>query len=363
MALRTAQFDFDLPEERVALRPVSPRDAARLLVVDPSAKPSLSDRTVRDLPDLLKPGDVLVFNDTRVIHARLLGRRVRGDVSAEIEITLHKRIDGSTWRAFTRPAKRLKEGDIITFGHDGRVCLLGTLEATVAARGEGGDVTLSFVFHGPVLDEAIATLGDMPLPPYIAGRRAPDDADETDYQTVFAEKEGAVAAPTAGLHFTGKLLNDLEERGVKSAFVTLHVGAGTFLPVKSEDVSAHRMHAEWGEVSGDTAAMLDETRAKGGRIVAVGTTALRLLESAAAEDGTIAPFSGDTDIFITPGYRFRATDLLMTNFHLPRSTLFMLVSAFSGLGTMQRAYAHAIEAGYRFYSYGDACLLHPETGA
>ena len=359
-AVRVAAFDFELPRERIALRPVVPRDAARLLVVDPGREPQFSDRGFGGIGQLLRPGDVLVCNDTRVIHARLRGRRQRGESSAAIEIMLHQRLDGSRWRAFARPAKRLQEGDLIQFGHEGRVCLAGTLAAGVEEKGEAGEVTLAFQFHGPVLDEAIATLGEMPLPPYIASQRPADEADENDYQTVFASKEGAVAAPTAGLHFTPSLLARLREQGIAEEFLTLHVGAGTFLPVQGEDTGGHRMHAEWGEIGAETARRLNEARAAGGRIVAVGTTALRLLESAADEGGTVHPFSGLTDIFITPGHRFRAVDRLMTNFHLPRSTLFMLVSAFPGLARMKAAYAHAIDNGYRFYSYGDACFLEPE---
>jgi S-adenosylmethionine:tRNA ribosyltransferase-isomerase len=355
--MRTDLFDFALPPERIALRPVSPRDAARLLVVRPGTDPELEDRTVRDLPQLLRPGDALVINDTKVIPARLKGRRIGRGAEPAIEATLHQRLDGSRWRAFVKPAKRLAAGDVVRFGDEGRVCFLGQLDATVEEKGEAGEVTLAFAFHGPVLDQAIAERGDMPLPPYIAARRPADAQDRADYQTFFAREEGAVAAPTAGLHFTAGLLARLKERGIAVHTVTLHVGAGTFLPVKAEDTSGHKMHAERGTLSADTAAALNQVRRNGGRIVAVGSTSLRLLESAAAEDGTLRECSGETDIFITPGYRFRAADVLLTNFHLPRSTLFMLVSAFSGLDTMKRAYAHAIEAGYRFYSYGDACLL------
>ncbi len=357
--MRTDLFDFELPPERIALRPTNPRDAAHLLVVRPHATPEFEDRIVRDLPELLSPGDALVVNDTKVIPARLEGERVRADSTVEVEATLIKRIGPERWRALTKPAKRLKEGDRIRFGHEGRVCLLGALDATVEEKGEGGEIILRFDFHGPILDEAIETLGHMPLPPYIAARRPDDDQDRADYQTIFASHEGSVAAPTAGLHFTDDLLKRLAAREIGFHRVTLHVGAGTFLPVKTDEVSEHKMHAEWGEVSPETASALNEVRAKGGHIVPVGTTALRLLESAAGEDRTIKPFSGDTAIFITPGYRFRATDALMTNFHLPRSTLFMLVSAFSGLNRMHRAYAHAIESDYRFYSYGDASLLFP----
>lgn len=357
--MRTDLFDFELPPESIALRPVSPRDAAKLLVVRPGASSEWEDRTMRDLPELLAPGDALVVNDTKVIPARLNGRRIGRGEEPRIEATLHKRIDGARWRAFVRPAKRLVPGDIVRFGAEGRVCFLGQLDATVEDKGEGGEVTLAFTLHGPVLDQAIAERGDMPLPPYIASRRPADDQDRADYQTMFAQDEGSVAAPTAGLHFTPDLLARIAARAIELHRVTLHVGAGTFLPVKADDTAEHRMHAEWGEIGAETAAALNETRRKGGRIVAVGTTALRLIESAAGEDRIIRPFAGETAIFITPGYRFRAADLLLTNFHLPRSTLFMLVSAFAGLDTMKRAYAHAIASSYRFYSYGDACLLHP----
>ncbi|WP_024578028.1 MULTISPECIES: tRNA preQ1(34) S-adenosylmethionine ribosyltransferase-isomerase QueA [unclassified Afipia] len=353
--MRTDLFDFDLPEGNIALRPVSPRDAARMLVVKPNQP--LTDSTVSDLPLFLQPGDQLVVNDTKVIPAQLTGRRIGRETEPKIEATLIKRLDGSRWQALVKPAKKLTPGDAIRFGNEGRVCLLGNLDAQVESKGENGEVTLAFSFHGPVLDQAIADVGAPPLPPYIASRRMPDERDNTDYQTMFAVSEGAVAAPTAGLHFTPALEAALRNRGIGLHRVTLHVGAGTFLPVKSDDTDGHRMHAEWGTVSGETAAALNEARTRGGRIVAVGTTSLRLLESAAADDGTIQPFSDDTAIFITPGYRFKAVDILMTNFHLPRSTLFMLVSAFSGLETMQKAYAHAIETRYRFYSYGDASLL------
>lgn len=358
--MRTDLFDFDLPEDRIALAPASPRDAARLLAVRPQTG-ALADHIVRDLPQLLAPGDVLVVNDTRVIRAALTGERVRGDARAKVSFNLHKRIDESRWRAFARPAKRLKVGDQVHFGHDGRVCLLGTLGATITEMRDGGEVELRFNLHSAYLDEAIDAVGDLPLPPYIAAKRPPDAADADSYQTMFARREGAVAAPTAGLHFTPALVAALDARGIVRHTVTLHVGAGTFLPVKADDTADHRMHAEWGEITPETAVALNAARAAGGRIVAVGTTALRVLESAAAPDGRIHPFAGETDIFITPGYRFKAVDVLLTNFHLPRSTLFMLVSAFSGLDLMQRAYGHAIAAGYRFYSYGDACLLFPDT--
>jgi len=355
--VRVDLFDFDLPEDRIALRPANPRDSARLLVVRGDR---FEDRIVRDLPEFLRPGDALVFNDTKVIPARLTGRRRRGEAVAQIEATLHMRAGPDRWKAFLRPAKRVNVGERIEFGHEGRVCLLGTLAATVAEKGEGGEALLVFDFHGPVLDEAIASLGHIPLPPYIASKREEDERDRVDYQTIYAREEGAVAAPTAGLHFTPELFERLDAMGIERHFVTLHVGAGTFLPVKAEDTSEHRMHAEIGVVTRETAEALNAVRRRGGRIVSVGTTSLRLLESAAAETGEIAPWSGATDIFITPGYRFRAVDVLMTNFHLPRSTLFMLVSAFCGLERMKAAYAHAIANQYRFYSYGDASLLFRE---
>ena len=360
--MKTDLFDFDLPADRIALRPASPRDAARLLVVWPGQAPELDDRSIADLPDLLGPGDCLVVNDSKVIAARLKGRRIgRGASEPAIEATLHKRIDGSHWRAFILGAKKLQVGDRLRFGTEGRVCFLGELDAEVSRKDEGGEVTLSFSFHGPVLDQAIAERGAMPLPPYIASRRAPDEQDRSDYQTLFAAHDGSVAAPTAGLHFTDAMVTRLQERGIAIHKVTLHVGAGTFLPVKSDDTAGHKMHAEFGTVTAQVADALNAARASGGRIVAVGSTALRLIETAASADGLVRAFAGETAIFITPGYRFRAVDLMLTNFHLPRSTLFMLVAAFSGLETMKRAYAHAIDSGYRFYSYGDACLLYPES--
>ena len=358
--MRTDLFDFELPPDRIALRPASPRDAARLLVVRPNGAAELDDRNLRELPELLRAGDALVVNDSRVIPARLNGRRIgRGDAEPAIEATLHRRLDGSRWQAFVRPAKRLQAGDIVRFGDEGKVCFLGQLDAQVEVKDEGGEVTLAFSFHGPILDQAIAERGDMPLPPYIASRRDPDERDRADYQTLFAQGDGSVAAPTAGLHFTPELMSRLGERQITVHRLTLHVGAGTFLPVKADVTENHVMHAEWGAISADTADALNAARAAGGRIVAVGSTSLRLLESAADKAGRIRPFSGETAIFITPGYRFRTADLVLSNFHLPRSTLFMLVSAFSGLDAMKRAYAHAIRSNYRFYSYGDACLLYP----
>jgi S-adenosylmethionine:tRNA ribosyltransferase-isomerase len=349
--MQLSDFDFDLPPARIALRPADPRDAARLLVVDGGGH--LADRVFRDLPDLLRPGDVLVLNDTRVIAARLAGRREREGASAAVSATLHKRLSLSRWAAFVRPAKRLRAGETIVFGEAD----VGALTARIESRGEGGEMELAFDREGADLDQAIARLGAMPLPPYIASRRGEDDQDRRDYQTVFAREPGSVAAPTAGLHFTARLLERLAERGVALRYVTLEVGAGTFLPVKVDAIEDHRMHAERAILTPAVAADLNAARAAGGRIVCVGTTSLRLLETATAEDGTIRPFCGETDIFITPGYAFRAADGLITNFHLPRSTLFMLVSAFCGLATMRAAYARAIDAGYRFYSYGDASLL------
>ncbi|MFN0219790.1 MAG: tRNA preQ1(34) S-adenosylmethionine ribosyltransferase-isomerase QueA [Hyphomicrobium sp.] len=364
--MRADLFDFDLPDSVIALHPASPRDSARLLVVKPvvgACAPDgadLADLAIRDLPSLLRPGDALVLNDTRVIPAALSGVRTRGGVEARVDVNLIKRVDSARWRAFARPAKRLQAGDRIRFGASNDVCLAGALDATVSDKGDAGEVELAFDLSDAALDEAIARVGAMPLPPYIALKRAADAADRHTYQTIYAANDGAVAAPTAGLHFTPELFAALDARGVTKHFVTLHVGAGTFLPVKADDTADHKMHAEWGSVSAATAAALNAARATGGRIVAVGTTSLRLLESAARDDGEIQAWSGETSIFITPGYRFKAIDLLMTNFHLPRSTLFMLVSAFSGLATMRAAYGHAIRCGYRFYSYGDACLLFPE---
>ena len=343
--MRVDLFDFELPAERIALRPARPRDSARLLHV-PGQGP-FADLTVGDLPRLLNAGDVLVFNDTRVIPAQLEGRRGEAKLGA----TLHKRIDLRRWQAFIRNAKRLREGDLIEFG--------GDVFASAEARHEDGSWTLAFHGEEPV-EVLLERAGRMPLPPYIASKRPTDEADRADYQTMFADKDGAVAAPTAALHFTPALMAALAEAGIGHETLTLHVGAGTFLPVKAEDTAEHRMHAEWGTISPEAAARLNAVRARGNRVIAVGTTSLRLLESAADEGGTIQPFTGDTSIFITPGYRFKAIDGLITNFHLPRSTLFMLVSALMGLERMQAAYAHAIAHGYRFYSYGDSSLLLPE---
>lgn len=345
-------FDFELPPDLIALRPACPRDAARQLIVHPDGQ--VSDDLVCNFADHLKPGDVLVFNDTRVIPARLTGRRSgRGDSEPAIEVTLHQRLSDASWLAFAKPGRKLKTGDDIRFSDD--------LVARVQAKNEGGEIELEFCVGGADLDSAITVHGVMPLPPYIASKRPTDKRDIDDYQTMFAARDGAVAAPTASLHFTDELMRRITERGVGHEFVTLHVGAGTFLPVKADDTGDHKMHSEWGEVDPGVADRLTAARAAGGRIIAIGTTALRLLESAVGEDGGFGGWSGATDIFITPGYRFAAVDGLMTNFHLPRSTLFMLVSALCGLDTMQAAYAHAIGKGYRFYSYGDSSLLWPAS--
>lgn len=341
--MRVADFDFDLPAEQIALRPARPRDSARLLVVNGT---EIFDRRVLDLPDLLHPGDVLVFNDTKVIPAQLEGRRGAASIGA----TLHKREGPREWQAFLRNAKRAREGDRIDFGEG--------VSASVIEKSDDGSALLHFHGEEPV-ELLLERAGRMPLPPYIASRREVDERDREDYQTMFAREEGAVAAPTAALHFTERLLEMLDDRGVGRETLTLHVGAGTFLPVKSERIEDHKMHAEWGRIDAAAAERLNAVRRSGGRLISVGTTSLRLLESAADEDGTIRPFEGDTAIFITPGYRFKAIDGLITNFHLPRSTLFMLVSALMGLDVMKVAYAHAVDAGYRFYSYGDASLLLP----
>ena len=344
--MRVDAFDFHLPDEQIALRPAEPRGSAGLLYVRSDG--TLEDKRVANLPDVLRPDDLLVMNDTRVIPARLRGQRVRGDTRANVEVMLHQREDAATWRAFLRPAKRVRSGETIEFG---------SLEATVTDMPGGGEAVLRFDREGAALDEAIAGAGELPLPPYIEGKRAVDGRDAADYQTVYAGEVGAVAAPTAGLHWTPELLQEIDDRGIERTLVTLHVGAGTFLPVKADDTDDHKMHAEWGRIDETAAEAISRAVRNGRRVVAVGTTSLRLVEAAAKEDGTVGPWSGTTDIFITPGYRFRTIGALMTNFHLPRSTLFMLVSAFCGLDRMKAAYGHAIETGYRFYSYGDASLL------
>ena len=341
-------FDFDLPEAQIALRPASPRDSARLMVVEAGGR--ITHRSLRDLPDYLQAGDALLVNDTKVIPARLHGQRLRQTGPAKIEILLHQRLAADRYRVLARPARKLAPGDDLQFG---------SLRARVIARGEDGEAEIQFALSGAALDAAISAEGEMPLPPYIAGKRKADAQDASDYQTIFARQSGSVAAPTAGLHFTPELFAALEKKGVARETVTLHVGLGTFLPVSAADTAQHRMHAEHAFLDAGTATRLNAVHAAKGRIAAVGTTSLRTLESAADPQGLVRPFEGETDIFITPGYRFRAVDLLLTNFHLPRSTLFMLVSALMGLDVMRCAYAEAIAQGYRFYSYGDACLLMP----
>ncbi len=361
--MRVDQFDFDLPEANIALRPAVPRHASRLLVVDPNTVSSncLSDQMFTDLPHCLREGDVLVLNDTKVLPAALYGLRPArahgGGGPARIEVNLHKRLDANHWRAFVRPAKRLRLDDVIAFGDTEGVCNAGALDARVSDKSDGGEVTLAFDFSGAVLDDAIARIGQMPLPPYIASKRPVDARDVSDYQTIFAKDLGSVAAPTASLHFTDEMFAALAARGVERQTLTLHVGAGTFLPVKSDDTAGHKMHGELYVVSEETAQALNTARAEGRRIIAAGTTALRTLESITDEAGMVHAGSDETDIFITPGYKFRAVDGLLTNFHLPRSTLFMLVCALAGFEEMHTAYAHAIAQHYRFYSYGDASLL------
>ena len=349
--MKVDAFDFDLPAENIALHPVEPRDSARMLVVRQSEP--MVDGHVRDLLTILRAGDVLVVNDTRVLPAELTGSRRRGELKAGVSFNLHKRVDAHTWRAFARPAKKLALLDRVELGNG----QADDLVARVAGRGDTGEVTLEFELGGAQLDEAIKSHGAMPLPPYIGAKRDVQERDLVDYQTVYATKDGAVAAPTAGLHFTEKLLQDLADKGVTIERVTLHVGAGTFLPMKVDDTEDHVMHAEWGEIDQATVERIRVKQALGGRVIAVGTTSLRLLETASRKTGTLQPFMGDTDIFITPGFRFATVDALMTNFHLPKSTLFMLVSAFAGMDMMHKAYAHAIADGYRFYSYGDSSLL------
>ncbi len=347
--MKVSLFDFELPEANIALRPAEPRGASRMLVVKQTG---LENSLVADLLSYVRAGDALVFNNTRVIPGQLTGRRSRDGWDVDVSATLHMRTSSKAWLAFLKPGRRVKAGDKLNFG-DG-------LNAIAGEKNDGGDVELTFDLGGAELDEMIKARGAMPLPPYIAAKREQDAKDAVDYQTVYAREDGAVAAPTAGLHFTDELLTKLDAAGVERHFVTLHVGAGTFLPVKVEDTKDHKMHGEIGVVTAETAEALNAVRARGGRISAVGTTSMRLLETATNSKKIVMPFSGSTNIFITPGYRFRGTDALMTNFHLPKSTLFMLVSAFAGVDTMRAAYAHAITTGYRFYSYGDSSLLFPE---
>ncbi len=360
--MRVDDFDFELPNENIALRPLVNRENARLLHVSPMGNPAYEDCHICDLVNHLQPGDALVFNNTKVVPARLSGHRIgRGDTNPKIEITLHQRATDSRWLAFAKPGRKLRVGDEVQLGGSSDTCYGNSLNAVVSHKGEGGEITLEFELTGAFLDEAIAKHGVMPLPPYIAKQRAPDAQDERDYQTIFATHDGAVAAPTAGLHFTDALMETFKARDISCHFLTLHVGAGTFLPVKVDDTADHKMHSEWGEISKITAAALNQVKARGKRLICVGTTSLRMIETAAQSNGTINPMACSTDIFITPGYRFKAVDGLITNFHLPRSTLFMLVSAFCGTELMREAYAHAIKSNYRFYSYGDACLLEKNT--
>lgn len=358
--MKVDEFDFELPTDRIALRPARPRGSARLLWVNQEVGGEPQDYFVRDLPNLLKPGDAVVFNDTCVIPARLIGNRLdAGRQGPRIEATLHKLTKDDCWLCYLKPARKVNEGDILRFGSSLELCLEASLVARILEKREGGECKISFDIRGIEFERVLENVGLMPLPPYIASKRPLDTKDVIDYQTVFARNRGAVAAPTAGLHFSDDLLSLFGANNISCHYLTLHVGAGTFLPVRSETTEQHKMHSEWGQISEETAEALNAVRSNGGRLVAIGTTVARLLESAAGTNGKIAPFAGDTDIFIYPGFSFRAVDLLFTNFHLPKSTLFMLVSAFSGLSTMQKAYRHAILRGYRFYSYGDACLLSP----
>ncbi len=350
--MRVDEFDFELPEKNIALRPAIPRDSARLLLVNGGQVDEFENLTVSNLPGLLRKGDALIFNDTRVIPAQLQGTRDRNGVIAHLGVTLHLRTSGDTWHAFVRGSKKLAVGELVDFGAAG-------LKAIATEKRDAGEVVFQFNLSGPQLDAALVEAGEIPLPPYIASKRATDARDHKDYQTIYAAKDGAVAAPTAGLHFTPELFEALDRAGIERHAVTLHVGAGTFLPVKVDDTNDHKMHVESGTISAETAAALNRVRSNDGRLICVGTTSLRLLESAVEEDGTFVPWHGETDIFITPGFSFKAADALMTNFHLPRSTLFMLVSAFAGRETMRNAYQHAIDNEYRFYSYGDSSLLFP----
>ncbi|MEO0327861.1 MAG: tRNA preQ1(34) S-adenosylmethionine ribosyltransferase-isomerase QueA [Pseudomonadota bacterium] len=355
--MRVDLFDFNLLADRIALRPVEPRDAAKMLLVDGTCK----DSVVSNLPSFLRAGDVIVFNDTKVIPTQLQGVRIRNGVAAGVSATLHTRLASNRWLAFVKGAKKLHLNDLISFSASISKGVDETLDCQVTRKQETGDIELTFDLAGAAFDERLMAVGTMPLPPYIAGKRQTDEKDMDDYQTAYAREQGAVAAPTAGLHFTDELMQALRDKGVLLKFVTLHVGPGTFLPVKVEDTEDHQMHSEWGVVSQATADAINKAHQEGNRLICVGTTSLRLIESAANSDGQVEAWEGDTDIFITPGYRFKAVDMLMTNFHLPKSTLFMLVSAFCGLETMRSAYEYAIENQYRFYSYGDASLLYRQT--
>ncbi len=365
-----SDFDFELPEALIALEPLARRDQSRLLCV--GSQGVLDDRLFKDVLGFFERGDVLILNDSKVLPAALAGVRMRDEHRANVHLNLHKRVSGHEWLAFAKPLKRLKVGDRLMFGQEGGVCSLGHLEGVITEIGEGGEILVAFDVSGPVLDEQLHLVGQMPLPPYIAGRRGAQESDKITYQTVYARDEGSVAAPTAGLHFTDELLDALRARGVLVEFVTLHVGAGTFLPVKVDDIETHKMHFEWGVVGKEVVDVVNKAKLDGRQVTVVGTTSLRLLEAAALEtsvheesasDGSpLASWQGETDIFIRPGFEFKVVDRLITNFHLPKSTLFMLVSAFSGLDVMQKAYAHAMNEGYRFYSYGDACFLQKQKG-
>jgi len=363
--MQLSDFDFDLPEALIALEPLARRDQSRLLCVGDQGR--LEDHLFKDVLGFFEPGDVLILNDSKVLPAALSGVRQRAEHRASVHLNLHKRISDHEWLAFAKPLKRLKVGDRLLFGQEGGACLLGQLEASISKIGEGGEILVAFDVGGSVLDEQLHLVGQMPLPPYIAGRRAAQERDKVTYQTVYARDEGSVAAPTAGLHFTDALLDGLRARGVLVEFVTLHVGAGTFLPVKVDNIETHKMHFEWGVVDEGVVQVVNKAKLEGRRVTAVGTTSLRLLEAAAldkggSDGGCLTAWQGETDIFIRPGFDFKVVDRLLTNFHLPKSTLFMLVSAFSGLSVMQKAYAHAMKEGYRFYSYGDACFLQKQKG-
>ncbi|MFM7084598.1 MAG: tRNA preQ1(34) S-adenosylmethionine ribosyltransferase-isomerase QueA [Hyphomicrobium sp.] len=359
--MRTDLFDFFLPDERIALRPCTPRDSAKLLVVHPDNNDFI-ERYVRDLPEFLTTGDTVVVNDTKVIPSSLAALRLRGDLSAKVDLNLIKNIDDKKWRAFARPLKRLKPGDVLRFYDQQTHSLSPLCEATIEKKLDDGEVEIIFNISDENLKGVLGQIGLMPLPPYISLKRPVDTSDFENYQTIFAKSYGAVASPTASLHFTSELISVLKSKGVSIEFITLHVGAGTFLPVKTEDTENHKIHSEWAQITKETAQNLNHTRKQGGRIIAIGTTVMRTLETSTDDNGIIKEWSGETSLFIKPGYKFKSTDILMTNFHLPKSTLFMLVSAFSGLQKMHSAYSFAIKNNYRFYSYGDACLLFLARG-